>query len=173
MHTLQTQVPSTLIMLALAGLLFYFMIIRPARKQMANQRAQRQEVNAGTEVGARVMLASGLIGTVRVVGERQIILELAPGIEVTVLKDAVSRILAPEDEDFDYDDGDDELEVVGAVEGDEPVVHGYEQVHGEQLHEEQVFGRDSIGADDDQFAPVISNEPAEPTEPPSDPAPRA
>jgi preprotein translocase subunit YajC len=49
--------------------------------------------------GNRVMLASGLFGTVISVGPKQVVLEISPGAEVTVLKQAISRIVTAEDED--------------------------------------------------------------------------
>jgi Preprotein translocase subunit len=68
--------------------------------------------------GDRVMLASGLFGTVVSVGAKQVVLETSPGSELTVLKQAISRIVTEADEDsVDEDEGFDELEAV-----DEPEV---------------------------------------------------
>jgi preprotein translocase subunit YajC len=49
--------------------------------------------------GARVMTGSGLFGTVVSVGEKQIVIEISPGVNLTLLKPAVSRVVGPEDED--------------------------------------------------------------------------
>jgi preprotein translocase subunit YajC len=49
--------------------------------------------------GSRVMLGSGLFGTVVAVGPRQVVLEISPGAEVTVLKQAISKVVTDEDED--------------------------------------------------------------------------
>jgi len=86
---------STLIFIALLVLAFYFLIMRPQRKR---QQAMQQTMNA-LSPGDRVMLASGLFGTVISVGSRQVVLEISPGAEVTVLKQAVSRIVTAADED--------------------------------------------------------------------------
>jgi len=86
---------STLIFIALLVLAFYFLILRPQRKR---QQAAQQTMNA-LSAGDRVMLASGLFGTVISVGSKQVVLEISPGAELTVLKQAISRIVTAEDED--------------------------------------------------------------------------
>jgi preprotein translocase subunit YajC len=47
------------------------------------------------------MLGSGLFGTVVSVGEKQIVLDISPGAQLTVLKQAIGRVVQPSDED-DY-----------------------------------------------------------------------
>jgi preprotein translocase subunit YajC len=86
---------STLIFIALLGLAFYFLILRPQRKR---QQAIQQTMNA-IAPGNRVMLASGLFGTVISVGAKQVVLEISPGAELTVLKQAISRVVTAQDED--------------------------------------------------------------------------
>jgi preprotein translocase subunit YajC len=105
---------TTLIFIALLALVFYFLILRPQRKR---QQAIQQTMNA-LSPGDRVMLASGLFGTVVSVGAKQVVLETSPGSELTVLKQAVSKIVTEADEDSpDEQEGFDELEGV-----DEPEV---------------------------------------------------
>jgi hypothetical protein len=59
------------------------------------------------------MLASGLFGTVVSVGAKQVVLETSPGSELTVLKQAISKIVTEADEDSpDEQEGFDELEGV-------------------------------------------------------------
>ena len=86
---------STLIFIALLALAFYFLILRPQRRR---QQAIRQTMNA-ISPGDRVMLASGIFGTVVSVGPNQVVLETSPGAELTVLKQAISRIVTADDED--------------------------------------------------------------------------
>jgi preprotein translocase subunit YajC len=86
--------------------MFYFMIIRPNKKRVDDQR---QLLNALT-VGSRVMLTAGIIGTIRVIGETQIVVELAPGVEITALKQVVAKVLGPDDEEFEYSDDDSVVE---------------------------------------------------------------
>ncbi len=86
---------TTLIFIALLALAFYFLILRPQRKR---QQAIQQTMSA-LAPGNRVMLASGLFGTVVSVGAKQVIIEISPGAELTVLKQAVSRVVTADDED--------------------------------------------------------------------------
>jgi preprotein translocase subunit YajC len=100
---------STLIFIALLVLAFYFLILRPQRKR---QQAMQQTMNA-ISPGTRVMLGSGLFGTVISVGPRQVVLETSPGTELTVLKQAISKIVTDADEDrLDEQDEFDEEETV-------------------------------------------------------------
>src|SRR5919107_4123456 len=99
---MQNSSLSTFMLIALMGLAFYFLIMRPQRKR---QQAAQRTMNELTP-GARVMLGSGLFGTVVAVGEKQVVLEISPGNELTVLKQAVARIATEGDEDTEVDETD-------------------------------------------------------------------
>jgi preprotein translocase subunit YajC len=104
---------STLIFIALMVAAFYFLILRPQRKR---QQALQHTMSA-LSPGSRVMLGSGVFGTVVSVGPRQVVLEISPGAELTVLKQAVSKIVTEDDEDVLEED---ELEE-GVTSLDEPI----------------------------------------------------
>jgi len=108
---------STLILIALMVVAFYFLIMRPQRKR---QQEIQRTLSALTP-GQRVMLGSGLFGTVVSVGEKQIVLETSPGNELTVLKQAVARVVADGDEDTEMVETDLADEVVAEPEGPVPV----------------------------------------------------
>jgi preprotein translocase subunit YajC len=95
---------STLVLIGLMVFAFYFLILRPQRKRQQAQLRTMNELGAGS----RVMLGSGLFGTVLSVGEKQVVLEISPGAELTVLKQAIARVVTEADEDSD--EPDDELE---------------------------------------------------------------
>jgi preprotein translocase subunit YajC len=100
---------STLIFIALLVAAFYFLILRPQRKR---QQALQQTMNA-LSPGSRVMLGSGLFGTVVSVGQRQVVLEISPGAELTVLKQAITKVVTDDDEDsLDEHDELDEEEII-------------------------------------------------------------
>ena len=111
---------STLILIALMVVAFYFLIMRPQRKR---QQEIQRTLGALTP-GQRVMLGSGGCGTGVVVGEKQVVLETSPGNELTVLKQAVARVVTESDEDTEVDEADlDTDEVVAEPEssvGDDP-----------------------------------------------------
>lgn len=91
---------STLILIALMVVAFYFLIMRPQRKRQQAIAKTLSELTPGT----RVMLGSGLFGTVVGVGQKQVVLEISPGTELTVLKQAVARVVTDEDEDVEVSD---------------------------------------------------------------------
>lgn len=100
---------STLILIALMAVAFYFLILRPQKKRQ--QAAQK--TMSSLQPGTRVLLGSGLFGTIVAVGDKQAVLEIAPGVELTVLKPAIARIVTEADEDTwtDVEDEDDEADL--------------------------------------------------------------
>lgn len=112
-----------IIMIVVMFALMYFMVMRPQRKQMEKQREMLNQMSEGT----RVMLTSGLFGTVRATGDNQAVIELAPGVDITVLKQAISRVVKPEDEEFEFADdiAEDQQTPADGITGDadaQPVV---------------------------------------------------
>lgn len=90
----------TLLMVAVLGLLFYFMMIRPqAKRQREHQAAMSALVD-----GDRILLAGGLFCTVRHMGDKQAIVELAPGVEITVAKNSIIRAVKEDEEEFEFSD---------------------------------------------------------------------
>jgi preprotein translocase subunit YajC len=72
----------------------------------------QQTMNA-ISPGTRVMLGSGLFGTVVSVGPRQVVLEISPGTELTVLKQAINKVVTEGEEDrLDEQDELDEEDTV-------------------------------------------------------------
>ena len=94
---------STLILIALMVVAFYFLIMRPQRKR----QQEIQRTLSALVPGQRVMLGSGVFGTVVGVGAKQVVLETSPGSELTVLKQAVARVVTEADEDGEIDEADD------------------------------------------------------------------
>lgn len=94
---------STLVMIALMVLAFYMLILRPQKKR---QQAIQQTLNS-LAPGSRVLLGSGLFGTIVAIGDRQAVLEISPGVELTVLKQAIVRTVTEADEDRVLSDDDD------------------------------------------------------------------
>lgn len=112
---------STLILIALMVVAFYFLILRPQKKR---QQAVQQTMNS-LQPGTRVLLGSGLFGTIVAIGDKQAVVEVSPGVELTVVKQAIARIVTDADEDTTLlDEGDDydELDQVDEVPTPETVV---------------------------------------------------
>lgn len=91
---------TTIVMLVALFGLMYFMLIRPAQRKA---RDQQQLVNT-IQPGARIMTGAGIFGTVRHIGDRQAIIEISPGVELTVAKQAILRVVTPDEDEFEYDD---------------------------------------------------------------------
>ena len=90
-----SQQSSTLILVLLMVVAFYFLILRPQKKrQQAMQKVMRE-----LEPGDRVLLGSGLFGTLVSIGDKQAVMEISPGVELTVLKQAIVRRATDADED--------------------------------------------------------------------------
>jgi preprotein translocase subunit YajC len=67
---------------------FYFFFIRPQQ-----QRAKKhQEEVAGVKRGDTVVLSSGMIGKVTAVGDAEVTVEIAPKVEVKVVKSMISDV---------------------------------------------------------------------------------
>lgn len=100
---------STVLLFALAGGVLYFLMIRPQQKRQKEQ----QNLMTSLEPGSRVMLISGIIGTVKYLGEKQAVVEISPGVEMTVDKRAIST--QPVVDEFEYADEDATDEAVDAA----------------------------------------------------------
>ncbi|HAM45324.1 MAG TPA: preprotein translocase subunit YajC [Propionibacteriaceae bacterium] len=102
--------PTTILLLLGVVALAYFMLIRPQQKRAKEQR----DLMAALMAGDRVMTISGIVGTIRYLGEKQAIIEISPGVEMTVVKAAISS--QPVDDEFEYSEAGE----VSASEGIEP-----------------------------------------------------
>ena len=76
-----------LIMLAVFGAIFYFMLIRPQRKR----QAKMNELVGGLKRGDRVITAGGIHGEVDSVGESSFVLTLEDGAKIRVAKASVTQ----------------------------------------------------------------------------------
>ena len=72
--------------LALLAVAFFVLIVRPQRRQMAARRA----LIASLEVGDEVITAGGIYGTVRELTDTTLLVEVAPGVMLTLAREAVS-----------------------------------------------------------------------------------
>ena len=91
---------ATLAMIAALAVLGYFMLIRPQQKRAKEQTALMKSLEPGT----RVMMSGGVYGTLRHVGEKQVVVEVSPGVEMTFVKQAIARPLKDDEDEFEYDE---------------------------------------------------------------------
>lgn len=68
--------------------LFYFMILRPQQKRMKDHQA----MIAAVKRGDTVVLASGIVGKVTKVEDAEVQVEIAPNVNVKVVKSTLSEV---------------------------------------------------------------------------------
>lgn len=78
-----------LIFLVLMAALLWLLLIRPQRQRQAAQRALVEQLEPGTDV----VTLGGIIGRVVSVGDDEVVVQVAPGTDVRVAKQAVSGVL--------------------------------------------------------------------------------
>ena len=81
-----------LIVLVFVG--FYFLMIRPQRRRQQKVQQQQRTV----QPGARVRTTAGMYATVIAVDGDDVVLEVAPGVEVRYLKRAIMEVIEPGEE---------------------------------------------------------------------------
>ena len=69
----------------------YLLLVRPQQRRLKAQRA----LIASVAVGDQVVTAGGIIGTIRILEDDRVALEVAPGVELRVLRAAISRTIDP------------------------------------------------------------------------------
>ena len=84
-----------LLLIALVFIGFYFLMIRPQQRR----RQQTQQQQNTVTPGARVRTTAGMYATVSAVDGDDVILEVAPGVEVRYLKRAIMEVVSPGEAD--------------------------------------------------------------------------
>ena len=71
--------------------LFWFMVIRPQQRRQREVTALQNSI----EVGQRVMMSSGIFGTVTSVTDDKARLQVAPGTEIEIARAAIAKVESP------------------------------------------------------------------------------
>ena len=79
--------PVFIVYFALLAVAFFFLIVRPQRRQLAARRALIQAV----EVGDEIITVGGVYGVVLSIEEDTLRVEIAPGVVMTLAREAVAR----------------------------------------------------------------------------------
>ena len=78
-------------------IIFYFLVIRPQNKKMKDQQKQHLEMISGLKKGDQILMISGIYGTVeKMIDDETIEIEIAQGVNVTVLKEKIGRKIVTE-----------------------------------------------------------------------------
>jgi preprotein translocase subunit YajC len=83
----------TFVILAVLVVLFYMLVMRPQRNR------QRRTVQTQNQVvpGQRIRTTAGMYGTVVSGDDRDVVVEIAPGVEVTMLRRAIMDVVPDDD----------------------------------------------------------------------------
>jgi preprotein translocase subunit YajC len=68
---------------------FYFLLIRPQQKRAKETKAMLEALQKGDEV----VTAGGVVGRIAKLGDQYATVEIAPSVEITVQRGAVSQLL--------------------------------------------------------------------------------
>jgi preprotein translocase subunit YajC len=94
----------TLLMFALLGGGFYVLLIRPQQRRAKAQQALINSVGVGDDI----ITTSGIYGTITAIDEDEgtVTVQIAPGIEIHMLRAGVGRLAVEDDGSYDEEDGD-------------------------------------------------------------------
>jgi preprotein translocase subunit YajC len=82
------------VMFAVLGVMFYFLLIRPQQKQ----RKEQENLLKNIKSGDRVLLNSGIYGIVTNVKEKSFMVKIADNVKVEVAKSGVGTVVQKADE---------------------------------------------------------------------------
>lgn len=77
--------------------LFWVLVLRPARKR----QREAATLQGGLRTGSKVMLTSGIFGTVTALHDATVLLEVAPSTSIEVSRQAVARVVPPAGSEVD------------------------------------------------------------------------
>ena len=105
------------VLIVLGFLLVWIFVLIPQRRRMATHA----RLIEGLKVGDEVLTVGGLFGDVTEIGEEEIALEVAPGVEVRVATRAVATVTPPGtyvDEEGELENAPGDVEDAGAAGAD-------------------------------------------------------
>jgi preprotein translocase subunit YajC len=136
-----------LIIVVLFGVL-YFVMIRPQRNRQRKAQEQQNAVTPGT----RVRTTAGMYATVVGVDGDDVILEVAPGVEVRYVKRAIMQVLPGEEPEPDYAADDESTDHVDAPPADAEAADHETADHeaaDQETSEHEAAGHDDADHDGD------------------------
>jgi preprotein translocase subunit YajC len=76
--------------------IFYFLIIRPQQKKQRLAQTEREELLASLKSNDKVITSGGIYGTIIAVRENTVLLRIAQGVSIEVLRSAIAGPQSPE-----------------------------------------------------------------------------
>jgi preprotein translocase subunit YajC len=87
-----SSVVATIPLFLLIIVVFWFFMIRPQQKR----QREAQQMRSALEPGTKVMLTSGILGTVSEITDDHIAVEIADGVALKVVRGAIGQVLPEE-----------------------------------------------------------------------------
>ncbi len=78
-----------ILMFAILGVMFYFLLIRPQSKQ----RKEHENLLKSLKAGDKVLTSAGLFGVVANVKEKSVVVKIADNVKVEMTKSAITSVL--------------------------------------------------------------------------------
>ncbi len=83
-----------LIFLVALAAVFWFLLVRPQKRR----QSQHRSMLAGLAAGDEVITAGGVFAKVRTIADDHLIVEIAPGTEIRLAKEAVANVVPKPEE---------------------------------------------------------------------------
>jgi preprotein translocase subunit YajC len=116
-----------LIFIVVLFLIMWLMVVMPQRRRQAAQKAL---IN-GLKPGDEVLTAGGLYGDVTEIGEDEIAMEIAPGVEVRVAMRAIATVIPPDAYEGEEDEAEEASELAPAEDVGEALPEGRQRASAE------------------------------------------
>jgi len=91
---------SLLVIIVFGFLMMWLFVLLPQRRRQAAQSAMLDALEPGDEV----LTAGGLYGSVVAIDDDELVLEVAPEVQVRVARRAIAAVIPPEDDDQEPDE---------------------------------------------------------------------
>ena len=83
-----------LIFLVALAAVFWFLLVRPQKRRQSQHRSMVEGLSSGDEV----ITAGGVFAKVRTIADDHLIVEIAPGTEIRLAKEAVAKVVPKPEE---------------------------------------------------------------------------
>ena len=81
-------------MFAILGVMFYFLLIRPQKKQ----RKDQENLLKNVKTGDKILMNSGIYGIVSNVKDKTLMVKIADNVKVEIVKTAVTTVVSKADD---------------------------------------------------------------------------
>lgn len=120
-------VVSNIAMVGMMLFVFYFMLIRPQQKKVKDHKNMLESL----QVGAKLLVNNCIVGTLSKIDGNLFIVEVSPGVKVTVMRESVTRIM--DGGDYKAPVSEEKTDTVNNTEEREP--EEYQNIEGELAQE--------------------------------------